>query len=40
MDFKKLEAEVVRILQQATVEATRMNNNPEPLATQKVVDFA
>ncbi len=40
MDFKKLEAEVVRILQQATIEAARMNNNPEPLATQKVVDFA
>jgi ribonuclease P protein component len=40
MDFKKLEAEIMRILQQATVEATRMNNNPEPLATQKVVDFA
>jgi len=31
MDFKKLEAEVVRILQQATAEAVRMNINPEPL---------
>jgi ribonuclease P protein component len=36
MDFKKLEAEVVRILQQATTEATRMMQNPNPLATPKV----
>jgi ribonuclease P protein component len=36
MDFKKLEAEIVRILQDATTEAARMNKNPEPLATPKV----
>jgi ribonuclease P protein component len=30
MEFKKLEAEIVRILQQAKNEAARMNVNPEP----------
>jgi ribonuclease P protein component len=36
MDFKKLEAEVVRILQQATAEAARMNRNSEPLLPPQV----
>jgi len=36
MDFKKLEAEVVRILQQATVEAARMKQNLNPPATPQV----
>jgi ribonuclease P protein component len=30
MDFKKLEAEIVRILQLATAEVTRMKQNPIP----------
>jgi ribonuclease P protein component len=36
MDFKKLEAEVVRILQQATAEAARMKQNPSPPGTPQV----
>jgi len=36
MDFKKLEAEIVRILQQAKIEAARMNVNPEPLLPPQV----
>jgi ribonuclease P protein component len=35
MDFKKLEAEVVRILQQAKIEAVQMKQNPVPLVTPK-----
>jgi ribonuclease P protein component len=37
IDFKKLEAEIVRILQQATTEADRMMQNPNPLATPKAL---
>ena len=37
MDFTKLEAEVVRILQQAKIEASRMMQNPNPLATPKAL---
>ncbi len=36
MDFRKLEAEIVRILQQATVEAARMKQNPNLPATPQV----
>jgi ribonuclease P protein component len=36
LDFRKLEAEVVRILQQATVEAARMKQNPNPPAAPQV----
>jgi ribonuclease P protein component len=36
VDFRKLEAEIVRILQQATVEAARMNQNPNPPAAPKM----
>jgi ribonuclease P protein component len=35
MDFKKLEAEIVRILQQAKIEAVQMKQNPVPLVTPK-----
>jgi ribonuclease P protein component len=35
LDFKKLEAEVVRILQQATTEAGRMKQNPAQVASPK-----
>jgi ribonuclease P protein component len=31
LDFKKLEAEIVRILQQATAEAARINRQPAPV---------
>jgi len=37
IDFKKLEAEIVRILQQATTEADRMMQNPTPLSTPKAL---
>jgi ribonuclease P protein component len=40
MDFKKLEAEIVRILQQATAEAARMTQNPNPPAPPQVGDIA
>jgi ribonuclease P protein component len=36
MDFKKLEAEIVRILQQATAEAARMKQNSDPLVAPQV----
>jgi len=36
MEFKKLEAEIVRILQQATTEATRMKQNSNPPAPTQV----
>jgi ribonuclease P protein component len=36
MDFKKLEAEIVRILQQATAEAARMTQNSNPPASPQV----
>jgi ribonuclease P protein component len=36
LDFRKLEAEIVRILQQATVEAARMKQNPNPPAAPQV----
>jgi len=36
MDFKKLEAEIVRILQQATAEAARMKQNSNPPAPPQV----
>jgi ribonuclease P protein component len=35
MDFKKLEAEIVRILQQATADASRMTQNSNPSASPK-----
>lgn len=37
MDFKKLEAEIVRILQQAAVEAARMKPNPNPYAAPQML---
>ena len=40
MDFKKLEAEIVRILQQATAEAARRPQNPNPPAPPQVGDIA
>ena len=36
LEFTKLEAEIVRILQQAKIEAARMNVNPEPLLPPQV----
>ena len=36
MDFKKLEAEMVRILQQAKTEAVQMKQNSVPLVTPQV----
>jgi ribonuclease P protein component len=36
VDFRKLEAEIVRILQQATIEAARMKQNPNPPAAPQV----
>ena len=36
MDFKKLEAEMVRILQQAKIEAVQMKQNSVPRVTPKV----
>jgi ribonuclease P protein component len=37
MDFKKLEEEIVRILQQATAEAARMTQNSNPPAPPQVL---
>jgi ribonuclease P protein component len=37
MDFKKLEAEIVRILQQAKIEAARMTQNSTPPGTQQAL---
>ena len=36
LDFRKLEAEIVRILQQAKIEAARMKQNPNPPAALQV----
>jgi ribonuclease P protein component len=36
LDFKKLEAEIVRILQQANIEAARMKQNSSPTTMPQV----